>query len=189
MNTPPAGEDSPVLQYLIALTECEKPIVVEVSGPAVGIGVTMLLHCDLVYADETAGFRMPFVDLGLVPEGASSFLLPRMVGYAKANELLLTSKKFGAAEAKEIGLITAIVDADQLHEHCASTARTLAKKAPAAVKRTKDLLRRHTREEVKRALKEEGELFIQQLRSPEATEAFTAFFEKREPDFSSSGGA
>ena len=184
MNTPPAGDDSPVIQFLVALTECEKPILVEVSGPAIGIGVTMLLHCDLIYADETATFRMPFVDLGLVPEGASSLLLPQMMGFAKAGELFYFSKKFGAQQAEQIGLITGVVSAGDLHEHCIHQARTLAKKAPAAVKMTKDLLRRHSREDVRRALSEEGALFMQQLQSAEAREAFTAFFEKREPDFS-----
>lgn len=183
MNTPPAGKDSPVIQFLISLTECEKPIVVEVSGAAIGIGVTMLLHCDLVYADETATFRMPFVDLGLVPEGASSLLLPRMMGFQKAGELFYLSKKFGVGEAEQVGLVTAIIEQDDLAAHCKSVVAQLAKKAPAAVRKTKDLLRRHTRADVARVLEEEGELFMEQLQSAEAREAFTAFFEKREPDF------
>lgn len=184
MNAPPAGMDSPVVQFLVALVEMPKPILVAVQGPAVGVGTTMLLHCDLIYADETARFRMPFVDLGLVPEGASSYLLPRIMGAPRAAELLMFSEVFDARKAKEVGLINDVLPAATLLADVQARAATLAAKAPASLRATKDLLRRGTREQVLRALKEEGDIFIERLRSEEAAEAFTAFFEKRKPDFS-----
>lgn len=184
MSVPPAGMDSPVIQYLLALTECEKPILVEVSGPAIGIGVTMLLHCDLVYADETARFKMPFVDLALVPEGASSLVLPRTMGHAQASELFFFSEKIDAERALSVGLITGIRPSDLLGSYCEARARELAKKAPAAVKETKALLRKWSRAEIREVIEAEGRVFAKRLESAEAREAFTAFFEKREPDFS-----
>ncbi|MEW5852894.1 MAG: enoyl-CoA hydratase [Myxococcota bacterium] len=184
MNVPPAGLDSPVIQFLLSLVELEKPILCAVQGPAIGIGTTLLLHCDLVYADETAKFRLPFVDLGLVPEGASSFLLPRIMGAPRASELLYFSEVFDARKAKELGLITDVIPADRLATEVQTRAATLAQKPPASLRATKKLLRAGTREQVMRALKEEGDIFVERLRSEEAMEAFSAFFEKRKPDFS-----
>jgi enoyl-CoA hydratase/carnithine racemase len=187
MNQPPTGMDSPVIQFLLELSECPKPVLAAVCGPAVGIGVTMLLHCDMVWADPTARFRMPFVNLGLCPEGASSYLLPRLVGPARAAELLMLGDVFDAAAAEKMGLINSVVPAEQLHAHVAERARALAQRAPEALRATKDLVRRPMRDAIRRALKEEGDLFVARLGSDEAREALTAYFEKRAPDFSRLG--
>jgi enoyl-CoA hydratase/carnithine racemase len=182
MQSPPSSDDTPVFHLLRGLLHARKPVVAAVSGPAVGIGTTALLHCDLVYADATARFRMPFVDLGLCPEAASSLLLPLLAGPVRAAELLLLAEAFDATVAREIGLINAIVP--DASAHALERAKLLATKAPAAVRVTKQLLRDHQRERVERAMRDEGALFLERLRSPEAAEAFQAFFQRRAPDFS-----
>jgi enoyl-CoA hydratase/carnithine racemase len=185
MSDPPeAGETHPVLEFLAAIVEAEKPIIAAVNGLAIGIGTTMLLHADLVYASEKARFQLPFVNLALVPEGASSFLLPRMVGHQKASELLLFGEPFDAKTALDVGLVNQVLEAPRLMDHVRDRARTLAAKPRTAVKRTKRLLKDPRRDEVKRAIEREGELFVQCLASPESLEAIRAFFEKRKPEFS-----
>jgi len=184
MKRPPTGRDTPVFALLLALAGYEKPIVAAVEGPAVGIGTTMLLHCDLVYAAKSAKFKMPFVDLGLVPEGASSLLLPRMVGHAKAAELLLLGRAFDGQTAAQLGIATDVLDDDAVVEHARTQAVALARKAPEALALSKKLMREGMREAVVATLEREGDLFLQRLVSGEAKEAFTAFFEKRAPDFS-----
>ena len=182
MMDPPTGPDSPTFRFLRAAAGFAKPLVAAVSGPAIGIGTTILLHCDLAYAAPDAHFKMPFVDLGLVPEAASSLLLPRVAGMARAAELLLLGESFSAETAREIGLVNAVV-ADPT-AHALERAAALADKPPAAVRQSKALLKRETADAVGETMAREGALFMERLASPEAQEAFTAFFEKRAPDFS-----
>lgn len=184
MSDPPKGEDSPVFQLLLALVEVKKPLIAMVNGAAVGIGTTMLLHCDLVYASDRAKLVMPFVNLGLVPEGGSTYLLPRMAGHARAAELLLFGEPFDARVAQEVGIVNEVFEADALEAAVRARAQKLAEKPPLALERTKRLLKEPIRNGVLRAIRDEGDLFVRSLSSPEAAEAFSAFFEKRRPDFS-----
>jgi enoyl-CoA hydratase/carnithine racemase len=182
-QNPPTGEDSPVFQLLLTLASYEKPVLAAVNGAAVGIGVTMLLHCDVVYASEAAKFTMPFVPLGLSPEGGSSYLLPRIAGHAKASELLLFGEPFDAATAHDVGLVARVVPAEGFLDFALSRARTLASRPAASVRIAKRLMKDSTREAVGKALPTEAVEFAARLGSPEAAEAFAAFFEKRKPDF------
>lgn len=184
LQHPPTGEDSPVFRFLRAVTTFPKPLLAAVEGHAVGLGTTILLHCDLAWAAPSARFLLPFVDLGLVPEAASSLLLPLTVGPKAAAELLLLTKPFGADEAVRLGLVNGVVPAEALLGHVLDRARTLAGKPPAALRLTKALLRRPHADAVAATLSEEGRLFVAQLAGPEAQEAFAAFTEKRPPDFS-----
>ena len=174
LSDPPTGDDSPVFRFLRALAECPKPVIAAVEGAAVGVGTTMLLHCDLVYASPSAKFRLPFVDLGLVPEAASSYLLPRAVGPARAAELLLLGEPFSADEAYRMGLVNAVVD--DAPAHARDRAAALAAKPPEAVQLTKALLRGNRAGAVDDTMREEGRLFIERLASPEAQDAFARFF-------------
>ncbi|MDP5209424.1 enoyl-CoA hydratase [Microbulbifer sp. 2205BS26-8] len=178
------GEASPVYQFMSALYNFPKPVVAAVNGPAVGIGTTMLLHCDLSFAGEDAMFQMPFVNLGLCPEYGSSYLLPRIAGHAKASELLLLSKKFSAEDAVEIGICNAAVEPEQAIVRAREAAAELAAKAPAAVRLTKQLLRQATEEKGLEFIQNEGRHFKERLASEEFKEAATAFMEKRPADFS-----
>ncbi len=184
MSAGELGEDSPVAQLLFHLAGCEKPMIAAVQGPAVGLGVTMLLHCDLVYAGEQSRFHMPFVNLGLCPEAASSFLLPRVMGYPRAAELVLLGEPFSAATARDYGLVNQVLADSAVLDRARSVAMSLAKKPPAAVRATKKLLRAGYRAQVEQAMAAEFEVFAAGLKSPEAAEAMQAFFQKREPDFS-----
>jgi enoyl-CoA hydratase/carnithine racemase len=181
---PPQGESHPVFAFLRALKDFGKPIVAAVSGPAVGIGTTMLLHCDLIYAAPEAKFALPFVNLALCPEAGSSYLLSYVAGYPRAAELLLLGEPFSAAHAHEIGLINAIVPLDRLIEVGAAAARKLAQKPAASLQATKALMRQALMAGVERAMASENAVFRQRLVSLEAREAMAAFFEKRPPDFS-----
>ncbi|MEM1055933.1 MAG: enoyl-CoA hydratase [Bacteroidota bacterium] len=182
MTDPPRDETSPVFQFLHAAVGFAKPLLAAVEGVAIGIGTTLLLHCDLAYAAPSARFKMPFTDLGLVPEAASSLLLPRLAGQARASELLLLGEMFDASTAQEIGLINAVV-ADPT-THAMERAQALALKPPAAVRQSKALLRAPLRDRVLETIREEAALFVERLTSEEAQEAFSAFLEKRAPDFS-----
>ncbi|PRP93869.1 enoyl-CoA hydratase [Enhygromyxa salina] len=184
MQAPPTGPDSPVAQFLEHLVACEKPIVAAVEGPAIGIGVTMLLHCDLVYAGESARFHMPFVNLALCPEAGSSYLLPRLMGYQRAAELLLLGEPFSAQLAYDYGLVNQVLADAAVLDRAHSIAVTLSKKPPAALRNSKRLMRDGYRAAVTQAMHTEFEAFGAGLVSPEAAEAFQAFFAKREPDFS-----
>jgi enoyl-CoA hydratase/carnithine racemase len=179
LQHPPTGEDAPVFRYLRAMVEMTKPVIASVDGAAVGIGTTMLLHCDFVLATERARFSMPFVNLGLCPEGASSLLLPRMAGTVLASELLMFGEPFDAATALRAGIINRVVPQAQLAEVTAERARTLASKPVEALKVTKRLLREPMRAQVDAALSREGAEFIQRLSSPEAREAFNAFLSRK----------
>lgn len=189
-GTKPATENEgerPVGRFLRLIATAEKPVIAAVNGLAVGVGVTMLLHCDLVYAGESATFQMPFVNLGLVPEAGSTLLLPRMIGVQKAGELFLMGKKIGAAKAEQLGIVADVFPDAELQGHATTLAQELAAKAPTAVKLTKQLLRAASREEIATRMAEEGAHFGAQLRSTEVKEAISAFFEKRQPDFSKLG--
>src|SRR5215472_11579261 len=183
LGHPPLEDDSQVLRFLRTLHTTTKPVIASVNGLAVGIGVTMLLHCDLVYAADTASFQLPFVDLGLVPEAASSMLLPRIMGHHRATELLLLGEKFDARAAREIGLVNEVHPAADLAGRVQEKASAIAAKPPASVRLTKALLRRE-QESVPARMAEEGKYFAQQLKSPEAREAMEAFLQRRKPDFS-----
>jgi enoyl-CoA hydratase/carnithine racemase len=184
LASPPHSNDAPAFQFLRAIHEFPKPLIAAVSGLAVGIGTTLLLHCDLVYCAPGTRFSLPFVNLGLCPEAGSSFLLPRLAGYQKAAELLMLGEPFDAGTAKEIGLVNAIVPAEALVATAMATARKIAAKPAASLREAKMLMKQGIHEAVKLAMGDEGEAFRERLESPEAKEAFTAFLEKRQPDFS-----
>lgn len=184
LGKPPHGEDAPVTRFLHAISTVAKPIIAAVGGPAVGIGTTMLLHCDLVYATPAAKFRLPFTSLGLVPEAASSLLLPAIAGYQRAAELLLLGQPFGADKAAAAGIVTAIVPEAELLDHATRAALAITALPASSVRMTKALMKSGQSAQVAERMAEESRLFRQQLASPEAKEAFTAFFEKRAPDFS-----
>ena len=184
LERPPHGEHSPVFGFLRAVSTAGKPLVAAVGGAAVGIGTTLLLHCDLVYAAPNARFQMPFVPLGLVPEAASSMLLPMLAGYQRAAELLLLGKPFDAEKALAVGIVTEIVAEADLLAHALATAAALAALPPSSLRMTKGLMKSRHAEAVANAMGEEGEKFRAQLSSAEAKEAMSAFFEKRKPDFS-----
>jgi enoyl-CoA hydratase/carnithine racemase len=178
------GEDAPVFHFLEALPRFSKPLIASVNGLAVGIGTTMLLHCDLVYASSNARFSLPFARLGLTPEAGSSLLLPQIVGLQRATEWLMLGESFDAQCARDAGLVNEIVPPDNLSTYVAERAATLAALPPAAVRQTKSLIRQAVPGNLREVMKREGAIFRERLASPEATEAFTAFFEKRPPDFS-----
>lgn len=184
MQRPPQGLDSPVFRFMKGLLDCEKPVVVAVTGAAIGIGCTMLLHADLVYVSDEARLAMPFVSLGLVPEYASSLLVPQLMGHRKAAEKLMLGDPLTAEEAVEHGLANAVLPAAEVLPHARRVAERFNQLPPAAVRQTKQLMRRWQGDQVLEVMGVEGELFRQNLRSPEAREAFQAFFEKRKPDFS-----
>lgn len=184
-QNPASGEDQPVARFMHALADFAKPAVAAVQGPAVGIGSTLLLHCDLVYAGRSTRFAMPFVNLGICPEFASSYILPRLMGYPRAAEILMLGEPFDAEQAFSFQLINAVIDDDAVVTKAREMAAKLAAKPPKSLRTTKDLMRRWTRDTSQRAIREEAELFMAMLHEPEAKEAFTAFMEKRKPDFSS----
>lgn len=184
LQDPPKDLNHPVIRFLHAIASFPKPLVAAVEGPAVGIGTTLLLHCDLVYAAKNSRFRMPFVSMGLVPEGGSSLLIPRMCSPQLAAELLLLGEFFSADKAAQIGIVNEVLeDGEALHARAEDRARALAKLPPEAMRLSKALLRRSTEAELHATLDEEGTRFAQRLGSPEALEALTAFMEKREPKF------
>ncbi len=185
VQNPPKDENSPVGRFLQALVEAEKPLIAGVNGLAVGVGVTMLPHCDLVYAADTASFRMPFVSLGVVPEAGSSYLLPRIMGHQRAAELILLAESFSPQTAKECGLVNRIVALAQLEETAQASAKKLAELPPNAVRLSKALLKRGSMQAVQEAMSEEAKQFMPLLTGPEAMEAMQAFLERRKPDFSS----
>ncbi len=180
---PPRGMDAPVFNFLSALRTAQKPIVAAVSGVAIGIGTTLLLHCDLVYADETARFRLPFANLGLCPEGGSTLLLPLLAGYQKAAELLLLGEVFDAATADRLGLLSAVLPAAELESASLRRAQALAAQPAASLRLTKALLKRGSLAALEVVMADEGREFISRLSSPEAREVFAAMGEMRQPDF------
>jgi enoyl-CoA hydratase/carnithine racemase len=181
MKNPPGAGESPQAQLIHALINFEKPLIAAVQGVAIGGGTTMLAHCDFVYAGESAKFHLPFVNLGLVPEFGSSYLLPLRFGYVRAAELILLAGPFGASRAAELGLVTQVVPDQSVLAAATETARTLAKKPAAALQASKRLMKRALREQLELAVKLENEVFAERVRSDEAKQAFTAFFAKRQP--------
>ena len=173
----------PVWRLLRGLATCEKPVVAAVHGNCVGIGTTMLLHCDLVVADDTARFSLPFVDLALVPEAASTLLLPQLAGRRRAARYLLLGEPFGVEEASAIGLVSHTVAASELDTALKDVVTRLLAKPPAALASTQRLLRTGSSQDILERMKLESEVFAERLGSAEAKEAFTAFFEKRKPNF------
>jgi len=184
LHQPPSGQDSPVFRFLRAIATIEKPVVAAVAGPAVGIGTTLLFHCDLVYAGDNAAFSMPFVNLGLCPEAASSLLVPRMFGYHRAAEALLLGEPFFAEAALEVGLVNRVLPPTEVNGYAQAQARKLATKPLSSLMETKRLMKGGQQAEVLTRMAEEGQSFGRMLREPAAREAFSAFMEKRKPDFS-----
>lgn len=172
-----------ILAFVRLLPRLEKPLIAGVDGPAVGIGTTLLLHCDLVYASERATFSTPFLALGLVPEAASSLLMPARMGYARAFEMLALGATFSAERMREAGVVNAIVPAERLEATVAEAARGLAAKPPAALAAARRLMRGDV-EVVAAHSEAEARVFAERLASPEAKAAFRAFLERRPPDFS-----
>jgi enoyl-CoA hydratase/carnithine racemase len=179
-----AQADAPVVSFMQGLAAFEKPVVAAVQGMAVGIGVTMLLHCDLVYVADDATFSMPFTSLGLVPEFASTLLLPQIAGRARAAEKLLLGKPFPAAEAVVMGLANGVLPAAEVLAHATRVARMFTALPPGAVRDTKRLLRHPQATAVKEAILREAGVFGPRLAGGEAREAISAILEKRPPDFS-----
>jgi enoyl-CoA hydratase/carnithine racemase len=179
LENPPTGEDSAVFRFLRALIALDKPVVAAVEGAAVGIGTTMLLHCDYVVASERTRFALPFVNLGLVPEAASSLLLPRVAGLALASELLLFGEPFDAATALRAGLVNRVLAPEALAAHALERAQALAQKPAQALQISKRLLRAPLREAVGETLRREGAEFVQRLGSDEAREAFLSFMSRK----------
>ena len=184
LNAPPATSESPVFRILRGISTFPKPVLAAVCGPAVGIGTTMLFHCDLVYAGDNAAFSMPFVNLGLCPEAASSYLAPQLMGYGRAAEALLLGEPFMAEAALEMGLISRIVPPAEVAALAQRQAQKLAAKPLSSLLETKRLMKQTQAPMVAARMAEEGQSFGRMLREPAAREAFGAFMEKRKPDFS-----
>ena len=184
LNQPPSTQESPVFRFLRGIATFEKPLLAAVAGPAVGIGTTMLFHCDLVYAGDNAAFSMPFVNLGLCPEAASSLLVPKMFGYHRAAEALLMGEPFFAEAAQEVGLVNRVVPPTEVNGYAQAQARKLAAKPLSSLIATKRLMKGGDQQAVLQKMDEEGQSFGRMLREPAAREAFGAFMEKRKPDFS-----
>jgi len=183
LDNPPTDPSSPVFRFMHAMADFHKPVVAAVNGIAIGIGTTMLLHCDLAYAVVEARFQMPFVNLGLVPEFASSLLLPRLLGNARAAEIFMLGNPFDGQTAAALGLINGTFTSDKLESMVRTKAAALATKPPEALRQTKALLRASPTE-IKTRIDVEAKTFGLRLQSPELKEAIAAFFEKRAPDFS-----
>jgi enoyl-CoA hydratase/carnithine racemase len=184
LNAPRQPGASPARALFDTLPRMKKPVVAAVGGPAVGIGTTMLLHCDFVYAAPNARFQLPFVPLGIVPEFGSTLLLPLIAGYQRAAKLLLLGQPFTAQEACEAGIVTEVVAQEKLLQHAFQVATTLASLPPESIRLTKRLMKSRYAEALAAAIDEETRIFTERLASPEAKEAMSAFLEKRKPDFS-----
>ncbi len=183
LDRPPASADSTALRFMRALADQEKPVIAAVNGAAVGIGATLLMHCDLVICADNAMFSMPFVSLGLCPEFASSLLLPLSAGYHKAAEKILFGEPISAEEALDMGLVNRLVPPAQVLEVALHQARRFLALPPAAVRASKRLLKAPWRAAVDQAMGAEFESFRERLASEESREALRAFLERRKPDF------
>lgn len=177
MNNPPSSESSEVSQFLESLLNFPKPLIAAVKGNAVGVGTTMLLHCDVVVASPSAKFSMPFASLGLVPEAGSSFLFPQLVGYQRAARIFMTGESFDAPSAVEMGLVTSIEN-DPINE-AMKIAQQIAEQPPQAIINTKALLKAKSHDAVAAVMKAEFEIFAMSLQSEEAMEAFMKFMSKK----------
>lgn len=181
------SKNSEVLRFIRLLPVIKKPIIAAVDGIAIGIGTTLLFHCDLVYATSTSTFATPFLDLGLVPEAGSSLLMPRLMGYQRAFEMLVLGDPFSADRAREAGFVNAIIPAEALESTAIKAAARLAAKPPEALALARQMLRGAT-SDISQRVDEEAAAFLARLSSPEAREAFQAFIEKRPPRFSPQSG-
>jgi enoyl-CoA hydratase/carnithine racemase len=179
----PMDGNSPQGRYIAALINFDKPLIAAVHGAAVGSGTTVLMHCDFVYAAENTTFRMPFIDLALVPELGTSYSVPAQIGYISAAELFLLGRPFDARRAAELGLVTRVVSDDGLMATAMETAQALAEKPAGALQASKRLLKRSSREQTEAAVEVENQEYDSRLHSADTKEALTAFFEKRRPDF------
>ncbi|MGH8504925.1 MAG: enoyl-CoA hydratase [Stenotrophobium sp.] len=184
LQNPPLDPDAPVAQFMRAIATFPKPLVAAVNGVAIGVGTTMLLHCDLVYAGQSARFQMPFVNIGICPELASSYLMPRLMGYARAAELVLLGEAFDVDKALAYGLVNEVLPDAECHARALNRAQRLAAQPPQALRTAKMLLRRWSHETVLEAIPHEAGYFMPMLGKPEAREAMSAFMQKRKPDFS-----
>lgn len=184
LDHPPQGPDATVFRFMEAVAICPKPVIAAVEGFAVGIGTTILFHCDLVYASATTKFLMPFVNLALVPEAGSTFLLTRQVGLRRAAELLYFGETFDATTAREVGLVSAIIAPEEVLSHARARAKKLVSQSPTAIRRTKELLTQHQYGELREHIDTEANVFVSLLGTPEVEEAIKAVLEKRKPDFS-----
>lgn len=184
LNGSSSNEESPVFRFLHAISAFSKPVLAAVCGPAVGIGTTMLFHCDLVYAGDNAAFSMPFVNLGLCPEAASSLLVPQMMGHHRASEALFLGEPFMAEAALEVGLVNKVLPPLETNSYAQAIAKRLAAKPISSLIETKRLMKKGFALAVKEQMQEEGVSFGRMLKEPAAKEAFGAFLEKRRPDFS-----
>jgi enoyl-CoA hydratase/carnithine racemase len=184
LNRPPTGMESPAFRFLRGLVPFSKPLLAAVCGPAVGIGTTMLFHCDLVYAGDNAAFSLPFVNLGLCPEAASSLLVPQMLGYHRAAEALLLGEPFLAEAALEVGLVNRVVPPTEANAVTQAAAQKLAAKPIGALIETKRLMKKGQQQMLLQQMADEGQSFSRLLTEPAAKEAFGAFMDKRKPDFS-----
>ncbi len=182
LEHPPENHDSPVMQFLATLMAFPKPVVAAVEGPAVGIGTTMLLHCDLVYVAPDAKLKLPFVSLGVCPEAGSSMILPALMGHQRAAELLLLGDTISGEKAAAIGLVNRA--SEQCIADAEKAAQRLASLPPSAIRLTKQLMKTVPQDPLQQQMRLEGDHFFQRLSSPEAREAMQAFVEKRAPDFS-----
>ncbi len=189
LEHPPTAAESEPVRFMQALRSAQKPVVAAVNGAAVGIGTTMLMHCDLVYCADDALFSMPFVNLGLCPEFASSLLLPLTAGYHRAAEKLLLGEPISAEEALEMGIVNRLVPPAAVMETAMNQARRLCALAPQALRETKRLLKSHWHSAIDAAIRDELRSFSRLLSSPESREALHAFLERRKPDFSRARGA
>jgi enoyl-CoA hydratase/carnithine racemase len=187
MKNPPADEKAPVFQFMAALGYAEKPVIAAVNGAAVGIGTTMLLHCDFAYCGDNAMFSMPFVSLGLCSEFASSLLVPLNAGYHKAAEKLLLGEPMSAEEALEMRIVNRILPPGEVLEYARRQALRFNGLPPSSVRETKRLMKASWRSLTEKLIQDEAKTFARMLRTDEAKEAFNAFFERRKPDFSRFG--
>ncbi len=183
LNNPPATPDAPVFRLLQNVAAFSKPMLAAVAGPAVGIGTTLLFHCDLVYAGDNAVFAMPFVNLGICPEAASSLLAPQMMGYHRAAEALLLGEPFMAEAALEVGLVNRVLPPTEVNSYAQAQARKLAAKPLTSLLETKRLMKAGQAALVQKQMNDEATSFGHMLKEPAAKEAFGAFMEKRKPDF------
>lgn len=183
MKNPPKSSDSPVSQFMYSLSHVAKPVVAAVSGAAVGIGTTMLLHCDLVYAADNATFSMPFSQLGLCPEFSSSILLPQLAGYHRAAEKLMLGEPFPAQEAFEMGLVNKVLPLADLPAFAQEQTAKLVALPASSIRISKRLMKDNQAATIEAKMVEESKYFAEMLSAPEAREAFMAFFQKRTPDF------
>ncbi|WP_042149833.1 MULTISPECIES: enoyl-CoA hydratase-related protein [unclassified Pseudoalteromonas] len=183
INNPPTNTQANAFIFLLTLNRLSKPLVAGVSGSAIGIGTTMLLHCDYVIAAKESVFKMPFVNLGCTPEGGSSLILPMLIGQRKSAQLLMLGESFNENQAQEFDIINQVCNLGECLQRTLDIAKKMASQPPSAIQAAKKIMKANVVNQIEQTILVEGELFIQRLQSPEAKEALTAFIEKRQPNF------